>query len=64
MRAPDYVEGRTIEGFWKGENYLLTHPAPMYSLTWKFIWSLIRLKMNSSRAFKFKVMISDYGYDS
>lgn len=60
----DYAEGKTIEGFWKGEYYLLLRPAPLYNLTWSLLWSLFWLRLSSPRRDKFKVMIADYGYDT
>ncbi len=63
MKAPSYSKSRPISGYWMGEDYLLTNPAPMYNITWSFIWSLIRLKLSSPRRDTFKLMIADYGYE-
>lgn len=64
MQAPSYHEGYTISGYWTGQAYLLTRPAPMHNLSWSLLWSLIRLKLSSPRRDKFKIMIADYGYDN
>lgn len=64
MNKPEWHDGQPISGFWKGEGYLSMGAKPMFSLTWTFLYRLIKLKLLSPRGDKFKLMIADYGYDN